>query len=303
VTVISTNDSATAQLLRRHITAVALAIGLIAGFNSQPVQGEDAVASVKFQPVALDRIPPGTVVFDKANRGISDLILFVKGKLEAGDLDAVTDTTRFYGDLFNLVYMANTKKGPNGFELDTVKVGFSSKINRQDVVVNSATARDLGLSLNLIGRSVLSGNERALEDIVMVARNRQSAVVDAPAVVRFNDRNQRMTVRFFIWVSVADGQIGTTVWLLSRDTKGFAFAEDTFNFLPSDMIEERVLHVDGTQFTLGIPSATAFAMTAIPQGRAFRMTERFKRVGASDTFTTQTFNELIASIAEAMGQP
>jgi len=267
-----------------------------------PARGVENAPSKQIEPKLIDRIPPGTVVFDQQTRGLSDLILFIKGKLEAGDTDVVNDTTRFYGDLFNLVYMANVKKADNGFKLDTVAVGFSSKIQGRDIVVSSETARDLGLSLNIIGRSVLSGNERALQDITVVAKNDQCVVIDAPAIVRFNDRNQRMIVRFFIWTSVADGKLGTTVWLLSKNAKGYTLAEDSFNFLPSEMVEERVLHVDGSQFTLGIPSANAFAMTSIPQGRSFKFTERMRRVAAVETFTPQTFKELILSAAEAMGQ-
>lgn len=265
-------------------------------------RGVENAASKQIEPKLIDRIPPGTVVFDQQTRGLSDLILFIKGKLEAGDTDVVNDTTRFYGDLFNLVYMANVKKADNGFKLDTVAVGFSSKIQGRDIVVSSETARDLGLSLNIIGRSVLSGNERALQDITVVAKNDQCVVIDAPAIVRFNDRNQQMIVRFFIWTSVADGKLGTTVWLLSKNAKGYTLAEDSFNFLPSEMVEERVLHVDGSQFTLGIPSANAFAMTSIPQGRSFKFTDQMRRVAAVEAFTTQTFKELILSAAEAMGQ-
>ncbi|HBJ36976.1 MAG TPA: pyruvate kinase [Planctomycetaceae bacterium] len=264
--------------------------------------GVENAASKQIEPTRIDRIPPGTVVFDPSTRGLSDLILFIKGKLEAGDTDVVNDTTRFYGDLFNLVYMANVKKTDNGFKLDTVAVGFSSKVEGRDIVVNSETARDLGLSLNLIGRSVLSGNERALQDINVMAKNDQCVVIDAPAIVRFNGRNERMVVRFFIWTSAADGQLGTTAWLLARSGNGFTLAENTFNFLPPEMVEERVLHVDGSQFTLGIPSATAFAMVSIPQGRSFKFTARLRRVAALETFTPQTFNELILSAAEAMGQ-
>jgi len=288
------------QALKNLALMIVVANGAIS--VASPAHGVENAASRQFEPKLIDRIPPGTVVFDPATRGLSDLILFIKGKLEAGDIDVVNDTTRFYGDLFNLVYMANVKKGDNGFKLDTVAVGFSSKIQGRDIVVNSETARELGLSLNFIGRGVLSGNERALQDITVIAKNDQCAVIDAPAIVRFNNRNERMVVRFFIWTSVADGRLGTTVWLLSKDGKGYTLAEDSFNFLPPEMVEERVLHVDGSQFTLGIPSATAFAMTSIPQGRSFKFTERMRRVAAVDTFNTQTFNELILSAAEAMGQ-
>lgn len=296
--------SATFSGRRQTLQAITCMIigSVIASVCISPARGVENAASEQIKPKLIDHILPGTVVFDPSTRGLSDLILFIKGKLAAGDIDVVNDTTRFYGDLFNLVYMANVKKSGNGYKLDTVAVGFSSKIQGRDIVINSETARDLGLSLNIIGRSVLSGNEKALHDITVMAKNDQCVVIDAPAIVRFNDRNEQMVVRFFIWASAVDGQLGTTVWLLAKNGNGYRLAENSFNFLPPEMVEERVLHVDGSQFTLGIPSATAFAMTTIPQGRSFKFTDRLRRVAAVETFTAQTFNELFLSAAEAMGQ-
>jgi hypothetical protein len=271
-------------------------------FTALPGGAAEHAAGRLIEPKLIDRIPPGTIVFDRRERGYSDLILFSRGKLEAGDTDVVNSTVRYYGDLFNLVYMANVKKDGNKFRFDRVAVGFSSKIAGKDVVVSSDTANQLGLGLNLIGKSVLSGNERALKDITVVAKSDQCVVIDAPAIVRFNNRNEPMMIRFFIWASEIDGRVGTTIWLLAKNPKGYQLAENVFNFLPPEMVEDRVLYVDGSQFTVGIPSTTAFAMTAIPQGRSFRFTERMRRVAAADSFTTETFKELIVSVAEALGQ-
>lgn len=262
----------------------------------------DTAESQPIRPKAMDRIPPGTVVFDASQRRFSNLILFMRGKPEAGDVDVVNDVTRYYTELFNLVYMANCKQVGNRFQLDQVAVGYSTKVNGKDVVVSSETARGLGMSLSFIGRSVLSGNEKALEDIRVVARNDQCAVIDAPAVVRYNERNEPMVVRFLIWTSADTGQIGTTAWLLAKVGTGYALAEESFHYLPPDLVHDGVLHVDRSQFTVGIPSATAFAMTAIPSGRAYTFTERLKRVAAVDSFNKRTFEELIVSVAQAMGQ-
>lgn len=282
--------------------AVLVAVTVFSCFTASPAGAVENAGLMPIEPKSIQRIAPGTVVFDHENRGYSNLILFSKGKLEAGDTQAVNSTTRYYGDLFSLVYMANVKKVGDKFRFDRVAVGYSSKINGKDVVVNSETAGKLGLSLNLIGKAVLSSNERALTDITVVAKNDQCVVIDAPAIVRYNNRNEPMMVRFFIWTSEIDGRVGTTIWLLAKNGKGYQLAEKTFNFLPPEMVEDRILYVDGSQFTVGIPSATAFAMTSIPQGRAYEFTDRMRKVAAAESFTTQTFNELIVSVAEALGQ-
>ncbi len=283
----------------RCVVATAAIVGGCWGTGA--LRGESPIGGV-IEPRPVDRIRPGVIVFDDARRGYSDLILFVRGRLAAGDLDAVSETVRYYADLFNMVYLADVRRGDDGYELESVAVGFSTKIDRRDVVVDSATAEQLGLRLNLIGKGVLSGNEQTLAEVMLMARNRHCAVIDAPAVMLHRDRHQKMVVRFFIWVSAKTGKVGTTAWLLERRGDEFAFAHTTFEYLPPGLVDDRIMHVDGGQFTLGIPSRTAFAMTSIPKGRSFPVTDRLREVGRSVDYDQRSFHELITSVAAAMGQ-
>jgi len=257
------------------------------------------------QPIAsriLDRIPAGTSVHDEKNRGFTNLILFVKGRLEAGDVEAVSDTTKYYADLFNLVYMANVTKDSEGFALDKVAVGFSTGIGQNDIVVTSETAKAIGLSLSFIGKGVLSGNEAALNDIKVTAKDRFMAIIDAPSVMQFEGKHQTMIARFFIWVTPTDGRVGTVVWLLQNKNKQYTFADNEINYLPPSMVEDRVMHVDGSKFTLGIPSSKAFAMMSLPKGRAYKIDDTMQDIGSQSSYTPAMLKELSRSLAKIMSQ-
>jgi len=273
---------------------------LIVSHTSQRAEASDARTELPVQRIA--RIPAGTEVWNGAKQGYSNVILFVKGKLAAGDLNSVSDSMNYYGELFNLVYMANIKSEAGKKPvLDRIAVGFSTKIKGKDIVITADTANQIGAGLNFIGRNVLSGNEEALNAITITAKTPTVAVVDAPAVVQFQNKHQLMVARFVIWVS-PDGKLGTVVWLLQKTRNQYEFAEKVFQFLPPSMIENRVMHVDGSQITLGIPSASAFAIVSIPQGTPIQVTDQLRQAGAAPRFSTESLNQLVASLAGALKQ-
>ncbi len=279
-----------------------LVLGTCIGIAMGPaVVAEDGAAPVLLEPRPLHRIPPGTPVFAEQNRGYSDLLLFVKGRLAAGDVGSVSETMRYYTDLFNLVFLADVKRGADGrHRLADVAVGFATKIRGQDVAVTADSAERLGASLSIVGSTVLAGNEAALQEITLTAQNGGCAVIDAPTVVLFMNRHQKMVVRYFVWVSGADGRVGMAAWLLRIAGERREFVEKTLQYLPPGMVEDRVMHVDASRFLLGMPTADAFAVVAIPQGRPFAVTPRLEAVGARRTFDEASLAELVASLAEAL---
>ena len=261
---------------------------------------------------ALDRIPPGTVITlpGKGNpaaapaQDFSNIVLFVNGKIGEGDVEAASSTVKFYADLFNLVYLANVKKKGQNFELDKVAVGFSSKINGDNVVVTSQTAKKYGLSLSsLVGEPVLDGNYKALDEIKVIAQNKTSMVFDAPSVMQYKGDHEKMVVRFYLWVSPVDGKLGTCVWLLEKDKQLLAFAENQVHYLKQNMIEDRVMHVDGSKFFLGIPSADAFAIVSLPKGRTYQASPGFLKLGAQNTLNPTELEQLAVELDATFKQP
>jgi hypothetical protein len=253
------------------------------------------------QAEPLGRIPVGVDVFNEKTRGFTDLLIFVKGKLTEGDVEKVNGMVKQYANLFNIIYAAHVKKVGDRFELDQVSVGFSTPIKGLNVTIDSSSADQLGAGLNFIGKSVLSGNEKALEEIMVVARNKTMVVIDAPSMMQHQGKHQKMPVRFFVWVSPEHGKVGVAVWLLKKEGNRLVFAENQFNFINTPLTENRAMHVDGKEFNLlGIPSPAAFAMTAIPPGQAFPINNALRKVGAASEFNEALLIELAKALSESM---
>lgn len=258
--------------------------------------------SIQFerQPIAL--IPAGTQFGDQPPAGWSHLISFVRGQLTRGDVDAVTDTVRYYAEIFNLVMLANAKPGADRkYELDKVSIGFSTRIKEKNVVVTSDTQAKLGAELSLIGRGVLDGNIDALAKVQQVARTKYNMILDAPASMLRGSDHREMVIRYYIWVFPENGSIGTLVWLLDPKRESLEVADTTIQLLPPNMREDRIMNVKKDKFNfLGIPSPDAFALVQIPQGTAFEMSDEMKSLAAETDYTPETFARLTAAVAKTL---
>ena len=260
------------------------------------------------QKKTLDRIPPGTRFTDSAPKGWTNLISFVEGELDSGDVSAVSDTVGYYAKLFNLVKLANVVHDDSGkFVLDKVAVGFSMKIDKVNTVVTSDTQKKLGGGLSLIGQGVLDGNIESLDKVEQVARNQTSMLIDAPAIMLKDNEHLEMVVRYFIWVSPGNGQVGTVVWLLDSDPKHgatdirYAIAEDEVQFLPPNMIEQRSMNVKADRFNVfGIPKKDAFALVRIPQGRGYPYTDELKQVAGLRSYDETSYSALLTAMARTL---
>jgi hypothetical protein len=293
----------------------------IMGNGSQAGQ-EQSIQMVAYRPqvgpagfdderVSVFRIPAGTKFDETPPENWTNIISFVEGRLASGDVDKTSETMRYYARLFNIVMLANVVKGDAGtFELDKVGMGFSMKIDGMNTVVTSDTQKELGGKLSMIGRSVLDGNVDSLDKVFQVARNQTSMVIDAPAVMLRDGEHREMTVRYLVWVSPADGRLGTVAWLLDQDgsrgatNEAYKIAEDTVQFLPANFHEERIMNVKGDQINfMGIPSKEAFALAQTPQGKAYKYTDALRDVAGLRTYDQQSYLALLAAMSKALATP
>lgn len=255
-----------------------------------------------FQPVPMPRIPAGTVVGGDSVEGWSHPVLFVRGSLSAGDTEAVSSTVRRYGEMFNLNLLANVKKaGEADYFLERVAIGFSTPIAGRNVVITRDTHKQLGANLGMIGGSVFSGNEEALKDAKQVARYRHGLVMDAPTLMLVDGEHKLRMVRHFFWVSKATGKLGALVWALNDDGGDrYAVAGSAMQLLPPNMHENRVMHVDGNEFTFGIPSKRAFALVRVPQGRGIPMNPSLREAAGVRSFDQSSYIRLLTEVSQAI---
>jgi hypothetical protein len=271
-----------------------------------PAMGQDrravavASGSVDVRSKPLDWIPPGTVIGEGAPKGWTDLILLATPRIGVGDVNDVPRTAASYSSMFLFTILANVRAeraaDQASYVLEKVAIGTALNINGQNVIASSENT--FGADLGMIGRRVLSENEKILKgDVRQVARTSTMLVFDANAFVLRNQKHRSMVIRHVILASPTTGQISTFAWLMGSDGgSGYALADKGLQKLPAAFHEDRVLSVDAQRFTLGIPSADAFALAKIPQGTPLGFSEALKSVAATKQFTTQAASQLEAEL-------
>jgi hypothetical protein len=263
-------------------------------------------SACNFESQPLARIPAGTRFVAEPPTGWSNIILFVVPRLASGDVEAVSSTIARYSELFNVVILANSLRSASGtYHLEKVALGTSTKIDGQNTIITSDSQERLGARLNVIGSTVLSGNEKELAELSQAARSPTTMLIDAPLRMLHEDKHRMMTCRFAIWVVPDTGEIGTLAWLLDDpepQQKEYVLVEEAFQYLPKNMREDRVLNVREDLFFLGIPGGSAFAAVRIPQGTPFRYTAKMKAYAGQRRFDYDSYCALWMSITESLAQ-
>ena len=252
----------------------------------------------------LERIPPGTVISRTGTPGWSELLLFVRGSVGRGDVEAAGSMVKQYASMFNLVYMADVQKDAAGkFYLNKVGVGFSTNIKGRNTVITSDTHKQLGAALGMVGGMVFSANEKALGDIVQIARYRDGLMFDAPTIMLRGGIHKKVIVRFFVWVS-PKGEVGTVVWTLDGIGTGrYQAVDGNVVLLQPKLVESRVMNVDGDRFTFGVPAEDAFAVVSLPPGRSFPIQGDLGSLIARRTYDARSFFGTITKLAESLRPP
>ena len=118
----------------------------------------------------------------------------------------------------------------------------------------------------------------------------------------YKDEHRPMIVRYLIWVAPANGWIGTVAWLLdpTDSDRDYRVVEDTFQYLPPNMCEDRVMNVKADRFTFGIPAKDAFALVRIPQGTPYKFTAELRKYAGRMRFTKASYSELLTALSRAM---
>ena len=274
--------------------AVAMAFSLMAGVTQ---------AEVDTARKPLARIRPGTIVAKPAPEGWTDLILFARPRLGAGDHESAPSSAKRFVRMFNTAVAARVKKHDDGtHSLDEVAVGVSMAIDGKQVIVTPDTAAPLGGKLGIFGPKILSAAEESLNDVQQVARYETMLLFDAKALMHHDGEHVEMMVRHLIWVSKSTGKLGTAVWLTKPTESGAELAGDAFIVLPPQLVEDRVLHVDKSKFTLGVPGKEAFALERLPPGAKYAFTPELKEHAAKKDFTPQDVKALAVAFAQAVAK-
>ncbi|TWT94513.1 hypothetical protein [Stieleria varia] len=296
------------------LTPVMLAVVFSAGIGV--CRAEDA-NPLKTHPVSM--IPAGVLV-PSADAVASEsddvqpwnrLVLIATPKINSGDVDAMSASIRDAATACSLTLMASIKQvtGSDGgvqYTFRDLGVGYSLPINGRQTIISSDTAAQQGAALGFIARQILRSNEKRLSEVRVVASTSTLRILDAPSVVLIGQQHQHCITRHLIWLDPASGTGAMLVWLLQPGVESGANAGDRMIDKPMRLLrwgttEQRMVHVDGSEFTLGFPSELAVALEDLPPGRDIAWPENAKSLTSRTTYGEADIEQLAAALNHAIG--
>lgn len=245
----------------------------------------------------------------------NQLILFAVTDLAHGDVDSVSETIRDAATKSNLVIQATiSKKVANGkpeFELADLGVGYSIDINGRQTIVTGETVGQLGGSLGFIAKQVLKKNQAAMSDVKVVAETRTLQVFDAPSIFLINGSHERCFTRHLIWIDPKTGVGAMLIWIIKKGDSNSNRQAPVSNheclnipmrLIRLGVVEKRGIHVDGNEFTLGIPSDMAFALVDLTPGTNIAWTAAAKQIAGKPVYNAADVAGLSSALNQAISQ-
>jgi hypothetical protein len=258
----------------------------------------------------LERIPPGTVLGKEAPKGWTNLIIKSYSRPGAGDTKQLSPLADRLSRLLFTAILADVKtdksRGDKRYRLAKVAVGLGVRIGDKDTIVTPETERRLGAGLGLLARVVLRTAQEKLADIVVLARSGTLMIFDSPSFIVREDKHKPIVLRYAVLVDASSGQLDTLVWVLDREEGergAYGGPFGAIQWLPANLNEDCILHVDGAEFSLGQPTEKAFAMTEPPKGKKeIAVSDELKSLVAQRRFSPTMAADLENKLREALKQ-
>jgi hypothetical protein len=306
-----------ARLLRH----VALAL-LLAGCAAEPPRNATSraaaprpaapvsrAAAPDVTPRSVHLLQPGTVVGDDGPpQGWTNLVIKSHPHLGDADRARVADATaRLSGFLFTSM-VANVQPEPGAnpphYRLADVAVGVGTAVHGRDTVLSPDTRDRLGANLSFLAGIVFSMVYEGQKDVRTVASSGSFMVIDTPSVMKRGERNSKVHFRYALLVDAPTGRLDVLVWLIDRDKQGNNVAvNDPAEALPPNKLEDAVLHLDDTQYTV-LPTELAFGVLHVPQGQArVSFPDALKAVASKPQLTAAEAEQMEASLRGLLAAP
>ncbi len=284
-------------MFRRNLMALLLTIS----FTATSVAQSTPIPFSK----TVSRLPAGTVIGQENAARWNRTVLLAKPRIASGDISSLPDSIRDAVSKFVLSIVATVDRDPQAIEpkyrLAEVGVGYSVNVNSQLKIVHSDDYQAHGVSLSFIHRQMLAENERQLRNIRTIARGGSLLMFDVPAILLQSNNHRDYLIRHLIWIDSKSGKLATMVWLIEADKnkKLGVVTSEPIRWVDPSSIEDRVIHVDGDEFTLGIPSARAFALEKFPSGRAINWNQPAASLAALEDYDLESIQQLMKALNEA----
>jgi hypothetical protein len=250
---------------RRRLFTVGLCV--IAFTWQRPCGAQWDVAGRKIELLA-----PGSIVGDGAPKPWTHLIVKSQPRVTAGDVNKVSNTQLRLAGMFFMATLAQVDRVERGgqayFRLARLASGIGTNISGRDTIVSPDTTSRLGANVGFLGGILLGEMHDKQRTVEVVLRSETTAVYDTPIVIRLDDKNRTLVLRYGILVDPPSGRLESLCWLIDvDDQQRYLRLVGNMQWLAADKVMDCQLYVDKSQYTLGVPSDNAFACLKIPQGR------------------------------------
>lgn len=283
-----------------------------AGATSAPASTADgvlaSVAPVDVVPREIERIPPGTVVADRAPPGWTHLVIKSNPRIADASRKDVSDLIARLATLLSSIIVADVRADPQAppaasFYLARVAVGLATNVGGQATVVTNESYQRVGAKFGFLEASVLAAAEEQLAKMRCLIRSPITAVVQGEGVLELDGKHHTVLVRYALLVDPRTGALQTLCWgLRPREDGRLELIDATLHWLPPALVEDCQLHVDSEQFFLGMPNRMAFAMSQLPPGqKVLRASPALAALLAQPTYTPQSARALQAQLWQLLG--
>ena len=253
----------------------------------------------------LPRLPAGTVVAVSKSERWNRVVLVSQPQLTSGDVDAVAASIRESASTLWLAIMATVVReqrddGAGKYRLLEVGVGTSVVIDGQLRVLTLDNASELGVSLGLVKRQQLIENDRQFEQLRLVAQTSTLVIFDAPAIMHRQGQHVDRIMRHLVWIDSRTGAQAAMVWLLEERDGGWIVSDEPARWLKPTTKEQRQIHIDRDEFTLGFPGRQAFALEDLPPGTDIEWEEQVKPLAARKSYSMEEIRQLSAGLNRSL---
>jgi hypothetical protein len=254
---------------------------------------------------AVVRLDAGTIVGNENAPRWNRTVMLAKPRIASGEVSALSDSIRASVSMFILSIVATVDQDPQStepkFRLAEVGVGYSTDVKSQLKVIHSDNYQPHGVSLSFIQRQMLAENERQLSNIKTIVRGGSLLMFDVPAILHENKLHRDYTIRHLVWIDSKTGKLATMLWLVDqpKGKPSNVVTNYPIHWVDSSKIEDRGIHVDGKEFTLGIPSKRAFALEQPPAGRPVVWNQPAASLGALEEYDFDSMQRLMNALNEA----
>lgn len=254
---------------------------------------------------SLPRVQAGAVVPNPDAGRWNRVIYQAVSRITQGDASSVPATIRARVPRFTLVLLATATNtsvagAPPLYRLAEVGAGYAVPLGGQLTVVSTDNPPSAA-GIDSLGRQVLAGNGRKLDEARRVGVSDTMQVVDIDSLFLIGRRHAPLVMRHFIWVDPGTGRCTCCVWLLEkRPTGGLAPTGHPPRWLQAGTRDDRAIHVDASKFFLGMPTKDAFALTSLPPGVDLAWSAELRQIAARPAYGIRDLQQLALAIGDAL---